>query len=196
MGVPKKGLMQAQRDLLLPSHGMDVARVARAEMRTKQKTPFAAIIPLKWFLRGDLRLVEAKAGLVRTMAVAAFLNPWQLETEISLAPDSVNWVIPLARETIWKLPLWPPPVEPGRRGWCTRAGGDSIAPDSVNGVFPSYHLPPAWRPSLTLPWRQQSRVEKSVLAFYGGFSCVSPNTGTYVLLCHLLVQPDRRGCCN
>lgn len=128
--------------------------------------------------------------------MAAFLNPWQCETEISLAPDSVNWVIPLAPETIWKLPLWPQPVEPDRRGRCTQTGGDSIAPDSVNGVFPSYHHARAWGPSLTLPWRQQSSVKNSVLAFYGGFPCVSPNTGTYVLLWHLLVQPDRRGCCT
>ena len=84
-------------------------------MRTKQKTPFAAIFPWKCFFRGDLRLAEAKAGLMRNMAVDGFLYPWQVETEISLAPDSVN------------------------------------------GVFP-YHPEPAWRPSLTLPWRQQISV--------------------------------------
>ena len=81
-------------------------------MRTKQKTPFAAIFPWKCFFRGDLRLAEAKAGLMRNMVVDAFLYPLQRETEISLALDSVN------------------------------------------GYFP-YPLPPAWRPSLTLPWRQQ-----------------------------------------
>ena len=71
--VPRKGLMQSQSGLLLPSHGRDVARVARVEMRTKQKTPFAAILSLKSFLRGDLRLAEAKAVLMRNMAVDAFL---------------------------------------------------------------------------------------------------------------------------
>ena len=82
--VPRKGLMQSQSGLLLPSHGRDVARVARAEMRTKQKTPFAAILPLKCFLRGDIRLAEAKAGLMRNMVVDGFLYPWQRETEIFL----------------------------------------------------------------------------------------------------------------
>ena len=118
--------MQSQSGcgLLLPSHGRDVARVARAEMRTKQKTPFAAIIPLKCFLRGDLRLVEAKAGLMRNMAVDAFLYSWPLETEISLAPDSVN------------------------------------------GVFPSYYISLARRPSLTLPWPQQISVKSSIVRFF------------------------------
>ena len=67
--------MQSQSGcgLLLPSHGRDVARVARAEMRTKQKTPFAAILSLKFFFRGDLGLAEARAGLMRNMALDAFL---------------------------------------------------------------------------------------------------------------------------
>merc|ERR550517_1633182 len=72
--VPTKGLMQSQSGcgLLLPSPGRDVARVARAEMRTKQKTPFAAIFPWKCFFRGDLRPAAAEAGLMRNMVVDAF----------------------------------------------------------------------------------------------------------------------------
>ena len=57
----------------LPRDGRDVARVARAEMRTKQKTPFAAILSLKCFFTGDLGLAEAKAELMRNMALDAFL---------------------------------------------------------------------------------------------------------------------------
>ena len=96
LGVPTKGLMQSQSGcgLLLPSHGRDVARVARAEMRTKQKTPFATIFPWKCFFRGDLRLAEAEAGLMRNMAVDGFLYPCPLETEIFLAPNRVNGVFP------------------------------------------------------------------------------------------------------
>ena len=64
-------------------------------MKTKQKTPFAAVLSLKCFFGGDLRLAEAKAGLMRNMVVDAFLYPLQRETGISLAPNSVNGVFPL-----------------------------------------------------------------------------------------------------
>ena len=41
-------------------------------------------------------------------------------------------------------------------------------------------LHPTTRPavSVTLPWLQQSSVKGSMSASYGGFPCVSPNTGT------------------
>ena len=83
-------------------------------MRTKQKTPFAAIFPWKCFFRGDLRLAEAKAGLMRNMVVDAFLYPLQRETEIFLAcARQCQQGNSPAPETIWNLPLWPQPVEPG-----------------------------------------------------------------------------------
>ena len=58
---------------------------------------------------------------------------------------------------------------------------DRIGSDSVNGVFPSTTVTrrPARRPiSVTLPWQQQSNVKSSISASYGGFPCVSLNTGT------------------
>jgi len=62
LGVPRKGLKHSHGGALpsstaaaLPSlppsaAGRDVARATMAEMRTKQKTPFAAILSLKYFL--------------------------------------------------------------------------------------------------------------------------------------------------
>ena len=50
-----------------------------------------------------------------------------------------------APETIRKLPLWPPPVDPGRRGPCTWAGGGFLRP-TASTVYFFYRLAPTHLP--------------------------------------------------
>ena len=162
--VPTKGLMQSHRGLLLPSHGRDVARVARAEMRTKQKTPFAAIFPWKCFFRGDLRLAEAKAGLMRNMAVDAFLYPWQVETEISLAPNSDNSVIPCPRNHKESTPF----ATPLRRTaatvlFLTTLHPPGALPPTLQGVLVSQYTAQGRISKFRCTWVQEKQFESVML---------------------------------